>query len=83
MWQLTLTGAIALDTVGIDWPEVQLRGLSIDSKGNVKLQGGWIELPSHTAIDFFGFHVGLQRLGFGSEVNGEGETSAGSASTAK
>ena len=74
VWQLTLTGAIALDTVGIDWPEVQLRGLSIDSKGNVKLQGGWIELPSHTAIDFFGFHVGLQRLGFGSEVNGEGKT---------
>jgi hypothetical protein len=74
VWQLTLTGAFALDTVGIDWPEIQLRGLSLDSKGNVKLQGGWIELPSHTAIDFFGFHVGLQRLGLGSEVNGKGET---------
>ncbi len=74
VWQLTLTGALALDTVGIDWPEVQLRGLSIDSKGDVKLQGGWIELPSHTAIDFFGFHVALERLGLGSEVNGNGET---------
>lgn len=74
VWQLTLTGALALDTVGIDWPEVQLRGLSINSKGEVKLQGGWIELPSHTAIDFYGFHVGLQRLGLGSEVDGEGKT---------
>ncbi len=74
VWQLTLTGALALDTVGIDWPEVQLRGLSINSKGDVKLQGGWIELPSHTAIDFFGFHVALQRLGLGSQVNGEGKT---------
>jgi hypothetical protein len=73
VWQLTLTGALALDTVGIDWPEVQLRGLSIDSKGNVKLQGGWIELPSHTAIDFFGFHVALERLGLGSSINANGE----------
>lgn len=67
VWQVTLTGSLALETAGIDWPEMELRGLSIDSHGNVTLQGGWLELPSHTAIDFFGFHVALQRLGFGSE----------------
>ncbi len=70
VWRLTLTGSIALDTVGIDWPEVELRGLSIDSKGNVTLKGGWIDLPSQAAIDYFGFHVALQRLGFGADSSG-------------
>src|ERR1022692_2574983 len=27
VWRLTLTGSLALETVGIDWPEVELRGL--------------------------------------------------------
>jgi hypothetical protein len=65
-WSLTLTGSLTLTTADINWPEVDLRGLSIDSAGNVSLQGGWIDLPSHAAIDFYGFHVDLQRLGFGS-----------------
>ena len=73
VWQVTLSGSLALETVGIDWPEVELRGLSIDAHGNVTLQGGWLELPSHTAIDFFGFHVALQRLGFGSEGEENGK----------
>jgi hypothetical protein len=64
-WSLTLTGSLTLTTEDINWPEVDLRGLSIDSAGNVSLQGGWIDLPSHAAIDFYGFHVALQRLGFG------------------
>ena len=54
----------------IDWPEVELRGLWIDSAGHVSLQGGWIDLPSQAAIDFYGFHVALQRLGFGSTSSG-------------
>ncbi len=65
-WSLTLTGSLTLTTEDISWPEVDLRGLSIDSAGNVSLQGGWISLPSQAAIDFYGFHVALQRLGFGS-----------------
>jgi hypothetical protein len=69
-WAVTLTGSLALDTAGIDWPEFELRGLSIDSAGHVSLQGGWMDLPSHTAIDFFGFHVALQKLGFGSDTTG-------------
>jgi hypothetical protein len=70
VWTVTLTGSLTLDTAGIDWPEFELRGLSIDSAGNISLQGGWIDLPSHTAIDFFGFHVALQKLGFGSDKSG-------------
>jgi hypothetical protein len=70
VWSITLTGSLALDTVSIDWPEIELRGLSIDSKGHISLQGGWLDLPSQTAIDFFGFHVALQRLGFGQDSTG-------------
>ena len=70
VWAVTLTGSLALDTAGIDWPEVELRGLSIDSAGHISLQGGWIDLPSQAAIDFFGFHVALQKLGFGSDTTG-------------
>ena len=69
-WTVTLTGSLTLDTAGINWPEIELRGLSIDSAGHVSLQGGWIDLPSQTAIDFFGFHVALQKLGFGSDGTG-------------
>lgn len=69
-WTLTLTGSLTLDTVGIDWPEIEFRGLSIDSAGHISLQGGWMDLPSHTAIDFFGFHVALQQVGFGSDSTG-------------
>lgn len=65
-WSLTLTGSLTLTTADLQWPEVDLRGLSIDSAGNVSLQGGWIALPSQAAIDFYGFHVALHRLGFGS-----------------
>ena len=70
VWRLTLTGSLTLGTDGIQWPEVELRGLSIDSAGHVTLQGGWIDLPRHAAIDFYGFHVALQRLGFGSDSTG-------------
>jgi hypothetical protein len=70
VWTVTLTGSLTLDTAGIDWPEIELRGLSIDSAGHISLQGGWIDLPSQAAIDFFGFHVALQKLGFGSDTTG-------------
>jgi hypothetical protein len=70
VWALTLTGSVTLDTAGIDWPQIELRGLSIDSAGHVSLGGGWLDLPSQKAIDFFGFHVALQKLGFGSDASG-------------
>ena len=33
VWAVTLTGSLALDTAGIDWPEIEFRGLSIDRPG--------------------------------------------------
>ncbi|HTS98156.1 MAG TPA: hypothetical protein VMI33_16215 [Streptosporangiaceae bacterium] len=71
IWKVTLTGSLALGTGdGTNWPSVDLRGLSIDSAGNISLDGGWIDLPSQTALDFFGFHVALQQLGFGTDAAG-------------
>jgi len=71
IWKVTLTGSLALGTGdGTNWPSVDLRGLSIDSAGHISLDGGWIDLPSQTALDFFGFHVALQQLGFGTDATG-------------
>ena len=70
-WTVALTGSLTLETADIDWPEIEFRGLSIDSAGNISLAGGWIDLPGQTAIDFYGFHVGLQKLGFGSDKTGK------------
>ena len=67
---VVLSGTLVITTADLDWPSFELQGLGIDSKGNISLNGGWINLPSQTALDFYGFHVALQRLGFGSDDSG-------------
>jgi hypothetical protein len=70
--QLVLGGQLLIDTGSqlLNWPAIDFKGLRIDSQGHVELDGGWIDLPSQTALDYFGFHVGLQKLGFGSDQSG-------------
>ena len=70
VWQLALSGSFALTTAGIDWPTIDIKGLKIDSQGHISIDGGWISLPSQTAIDFAGFHVALEQLGFGTDSSG-------------
>lgn len=70
VWRLLVSGNLLLTTEGIVWPTVELRGLGIDSKGKISLEGGWIDLPSQFTLDFHGFHVALTRLGFGSDKDG-------------
>jgi hypothetical protein len=76
VWKVTISGSLALGTGSepgqdpLAWPSVDLRGLSIDSTGHVSLEGGWIDLPSQAALDFFGFHVALQKLGLGNDQTG-------------
>jgi hypothetical protein len=55
---------------GLDWPGFELRELSIDSHGNVKLEGGWIDLRDGYALDFHGFKVEISRIGFGRSDDG-------------
>ena len=68
--RIVLSGTLVITTGDLAWPSFELQGLGIDSKGHVSLDGGWINLPSQTALDFYGFHLALQRLGFGSDDSG-------------
>lgn len=71
VWSVVVSGNLIIETEGLSWPSIELRGLGIDGKGNISLQGGWIDLPNQMALDFFGFHVGLQKLGFGTDSSGD------------
>jgi hypothetical protein len=64
---IELDGKLLLSIAGLNWPSLEFHGLRIDSRGNVALEDGWINLPSQLAIDYFGFKLTLQKLGFGSD----------------
>jgi hypothetical protein len=70
-WTIILSGNLIIETPDLNWPSIELKGLGIDSKGHISLEGGWINLPNQMALDFFGFHVGLQKLGFGTDASGD------------
>jgi len=74
VWRLLISGNLFITTEDIVWPTFELRGLGIDSNGKISLEGGWIDLPSQFTLDFHGFHVGLTRLGFGSDVDSAGKS---------
>src|SRR5262249_21219484 len=65
VFEIILSGKLLISSLGLSWPNFDFKALRIDSNGHVSLDGGWIDLPDHTALDFFGFHVALQKLGFG------------------
>ena len=54
----------------LHWPGVTVQELSIDSAGNVRIDGGWLNLPSQYSLDFHGFQVALTRLGMGRSDDG-------------
>jgi hypothetical protein len=66
-YAIELEGKLLLSIAGLNWPSLDFHGLRIDSRGNVALEDGWINLPSQTAIDYFGFKLSLQKIGFGSD----------------
>lgn len=70
-WKIVLSGNLVIEAASLSWPSIELRGLGITSKGAISLQGGWIDLPSQMALDFYGFHLALQKLGFGSDPSGK------------
>lgn len=55
---------------GLDWPTFQVKELTIDSKGNVRLEGGWLDLREQYALDFHGFQMEITKLGFGRTDDG-------------
>lgn len=54
----------------IEWPEVEIKSLTIDSTGRVSIEGGWLEIPKQKSFSFHGFTVEVTRIGFGTESDG-------------
>ena len=54
----------------LDWPTFQVKELSIDSRGQVHLEGGWLDLPEQQSLSFYGFQLEITRLGFGKTDDG-------------
>lgn len=70
VFAVKLGGSLKPLVAGIDWPEFELKSLSIDSNGDVKIEGGWLDLPDQYSIDFFGFQLEITQIGFGKNDNG-------------
>jgi hypothetical protein len=65
-----LSGSLTPLIAEIKWPTFTVNELSIDSKGHVRLAGGWLDLPSHYALDFHSFRIEITKLGFGKTDDG-------------
>lgn len=50
---------------GLPWPSFEVRELSIDSEGHVKLDGGWIDLSAQKAMNFNAFTLQITKFGMG------------------
>ncbi len=50
---------------GLPWPSFEVRSLSIDSDGHVKLDGGWIDLSAQKAMNFNAFTLQITKFGLG------------------
>jgi hypothetical protein len=65
-----LSGKIRPLVGGLDWPGFDVKELSIDSNGNVKVEGGWIDLRDGYSLDLHGFKVEITKIGFGKNDDG-------------
>jgi hypothetical protein len=55
---------------GLEWPSFDIKELSIDSQGNVKFDGGWLDLEQGYSLDLYGFQMEITKLGFGKSDDG-------------
>ncbi|XXX81478.1 hypothetical protein WMF30_22230 [Sorangium sp. So ce134] len=67
---VTLSGQVKPLFAGISWPGFKVDALTVDSRGNVHIDGGWINLREKYAIDFYGFKLEISKLGFGNDDDG-------------
>jgi hypothetical protein len=67
----SLSGALTPLVPPLTWPTFEIKELRIDSKGNVSLAGGWIDLPSQKTFSLYAFQVEITKIGFGTEDNGD------------
>ncbi len=55
---------------GLEWPTFDVKELTIDSEGNVHLEGGWLDVRNQYSLNFYGFQIEITKLGFGSTDDG-------------
>ncbi len=55
---------------GNEWPSFRVDELSIDSTGDVHLDGGWLNLREKYTAKFQGFELEVSKLGFGKNEDG-------------
>lgn len=65
-----LSGQITPLFADLEWPSFQVNELTIDSDGNVHLDGGWLDLREQNSLDFYGFQIEITKLGFGKTEDG-------------
>ncbi|MDA0167647.1 DUF1080 domain-containing protein [Solirubrobacter taibaiensis] len=54
----------------LEWPTFDVRSISIDSEGNIELDGGWLDLPDQYGLNLYGFRLEIARIGFGKTDDG-------------
>ena len=55
---------------GLEWPTFDVKELTIDSEGNVHLEGGWLDVRNQYSLNFYGFQIEITKLGFGKTEDG-------------
>jgi hypothetical protein len=70
VFSIQLAGGITPRFGGFTWPEFEVKALTIDSRGRVSIDDGWIDLPQQKTTDFYGFALEVSKIGFGSEDDG-------------
>jgi hypothetical protein len=66
----TVSGRVAPGAGVLQFPPVDLRGLSIDTNGAVQVDGGMLDLPQQHSLNFHGFQLEITKLGFGRTEDG-------------
>ena len=67
---VSLTGRVKLDIEAINSPSLTFRKLTVDTDGNVTLDGGWLDIERAKSADIHGFALEITRIGFGSDPGG-------------
>ena len=70
VFTVALSGEITPLAAGLDWPTFRIQELAIDSQGNVRVEGGWLDLPDQYVLAFYGFQLEIAKIGFGSLDDG-------------
>lgn len=68
---VTLSGMIIPTLTGLKCPPIRVDNLSVNSRGELDLPGGWLMLPKQYGLDFHSFKIEITKLGMGREPNGD------------